>query len=376
MAYNIAHDFNNHLTAILGNLELSREHTSSNSPLAGLLEEAACAARRAADLADQLLIISGRSQIAAQPIQLSHFVEGQRPAFAPVDDASVQFEMNLDQQLPMMEGDPTQIRQLLAALVANAVEAHLGGEGRVWVRTCTSESAPKDAIPLSPKELQGQGPFVVLEVGDNGAGMDEEIKNRIFSPYFSTKFSGRGLGLACVLGIVKSHHGSIEVLSESGKGTIVRVYFPAAVKHERAAPPAGSDATGEVAAPTVLIADDELSVLKVAETFLKRAGFRVYSAQDGFEAVELFRAHADEIGVVLLDMTMPRMSGDEACLEILYMRPDARVILCSGYSEDQLYNRVVRAGMAGFIQKPYDRHGLIEKVREAMHPVAVMSTTR
>lgn len=207
------------------------------------------------------------------------------------------------------------------------------------------------------------GRYVVLEVRDTGSGIDAAILSRIFEPFFSTKFTGRGLGLAAVSGIVRGHKGAIKVHSSPGKGSTFKLYFPAT-------PSADCLRTLEVNAHcyegsnrTVLIVDDEELVRNTARNTLQRRGYRTIEAQDGREAVELFREFAPEINLVLLDLTMPFMNGQEVLRELKMIAPSVRVLLSSGFNEAEAIRRFTGQGLAGFLQKPYTARRLAEIVK-------------
>jgi len=260
----------------------------------------------------------------------------------------------------------SQVRQIIMNLVINASEAIGESSGVITMSTglmeCTreylSESYLQDELP--------DGSYVYLEVDDTGCGMSEEVRSRIFEPFFSTKFTGRGLGLAAVLGIVRGHRGAIKVSSDPGWGTCVRVLFPIsqvkAAVEERAAPgPPRLQGEG-----TLLVVDDEEVVRVLSTRILERAGFTVLLAKDGKEAVEVFEAHAQEIRLVLLDLTMPLMDGEEVFRQMCRIRSDVRAILSSGYSEQDATERFTNLGLAGFLQKPYTADLLMEAVSKAL----------
>jgi len=276
--------------------------------------------------------------------------------------------IQLGAELPDVEGDASQLRQVLINLVSNANDAL--GE-RAGVITITSGLVTADAQYLASTYLDDaldEGPFVFLEISDTGAGMTPETQAKIFDPFFTTKFPGRGLGLAAVLGILRGHRGAIKVYSELGKGSTFKVLLPChpAVLGEGSPVPPPLQPATPPASGTILVADDEPAVLAVAGRVLEKSGFQVVLAPDGRAALELFEAHQPQISAVLLDMTMPGPSSDEVFRELRRRQPDVRVVLTSGYNEQEATSRFVGKGLAGFIQKPWRPADLIEALRAAM----------
>jgi signal transduction histidine kinase/CheY-like chemotaxis protein len=373
MAGGIAHDFNNLLVAILGNIDLGlTELREAEAPARASIEQAGKAALRAAELTAQLLAYSGKGKFVTTRVDLSRLARETADLLRISIAARITLRSDLAPDLQPVTADETQMRQVIMNLITNAADAIGDQPGVIAVRTrrvqadaATFRSAHGDT-DLTP------GPYVAVEVSDTGCGMDAAAQARMFDPFFTTKFSGRGLGLAVVLGIVRAHHGAINVMSTPGKGTTFSVLFPEARRSEGAAaaapPPLPAPAGG-----MILIVDDEEGVRRVARLVLERAGFHVLTAANGREGIEQFRLQADRISAVLLDMIMPDLGGEEVLAEIRKLRPEARVIISSGYDETQTVRGFAgtpggqAAGAAvGFIQKPYLPQALVAKVREAM----------
>ena len=210
------------------------------------------------------------------------------------------------------------------------------------------------------------GRFVALEVTDTGSGMDEATRLRIFEPFFTTKFTGRGLGLSAVMGILRGHRGAIRVTSAPGKGSTFKLLFPATTAPAQRLETAAREPSGLLGHGTILLVDDNEGIIRIARKILERLGFSVLTAANGMEAVDVYAAHATEIVCVLLDLTMPKMNGDEAFRRIRAINPDARVILSSGYGEQQAVRQIAGGGPAGFMQKPYLQETLAQKLREIL----------
>jgi CheY-like chemotaxis protein len=276
---------------------------------------------------------------------------------------------HLDPALPAVEADATQIRQVVMNLITNASDALGEGEGTITIATRQEEIAggePAGGIldrPLAP------GRYALVEVRDTGCGMDEGTFGRIFDPFFTTKQAGRGLGLASVLGIVRGHRGGIRVASGPGRGTTFAVLLPVASP----APEHGAiDRAPAAAKPSgaprkrVLVVDDEENVRRTARAMLEASGLEVVTAADGAEAVESFRTSATRFDAVLLDLTMPRMSGEKTFHELRRIDPGVPVLLMSGFDEQEAVARLEGRGLAGFIQKPYRLQALLGKLREVI----------
>jgi len=267
--------------------------------------------------------------------------------------------------LPCIEGDSTQLQQLIMNLAINAGEAIGAGDGTVLITT-NAQDVDEDYITqlLGAGEI-APGKYVSLEVHDTGCGMDDATRAQIFDPFFTTKFTGRGLGLAAALGIVRGHKGALKVYSAPGKGSTFKVLFPASdVEIPKRAVASGRDALQ--GGKTVLVVDDEEVVRRVVKSMLERHGYKALLAEDGLQAVEILEQMRDEIALIILDLTMPVMNGEEALRRLKLINPDVPILLSSGYNEMEAIQRFAGKGLAGFIQKPYTSARLAEKLRSLL----------
>ncbi len=369
LAGGVAHDFNNLLTGILGNASLALEAGSMNEFGAALVQEVITASHRASELTSQMLAYAGKGRFVVTPLDLSDLVRHISGLVQTSIPRSVQLKLHLGQDLPTIDADAGQIQQVVMNLVINGAEA-IGEERTGTVTVSTRLETTERDLPLriaaagAPDTLR-PGSYVVLEVSDDGCGMEEEMVRRIFDPFFSTKFTGRGLGLAAVQGIVRSHKGALLLESRPGAGTTFRVLFPVS---PQAVPQPPQEPT-ENAVPvfaTVLVVDDEAVVRSTARNMLEKNGCTVLLAENGKEAVAIFARDADRISVVLLDMTMPVMSGADTLYALQSIRPDVKVLLSSGYSEEEATRRFAGGQFSGFIQKPYRPSSLMDKIRKIL----------
>jgi PAS domain S-box-containing protein len=366
LAGGIAHDFNNLLVSILGNAGLALMELAPESPARRSVQGIEAAALRSAELTKQLLAYSGKGRFLIQPLNLSLLVEEMAHLLKISISKTTVFRTRLANNLPAIEGDAAQIQQVVMNLIINASEALGGNIGDIVVSTGVIDADRAYLSETFLDEHQPEGRYVYLEVTDTGCGMDKETRSRIFDPFFTTKFTGRGLGLAAVLGIVRGHGGAIKLYSEPGQGTAFKVLFPSSEQAVSAFEKSSDGAATWRGTGTILIVDDEEGVRLVARKTLEMAGFTVITAEGGRAGVQMFRTHVDEIRAVLLDMTMPDMSGEEVFRAIRTIRPGVRVILSSGYNEQETVSQFQGKGLAGFIQKPYQPMKLIEKVREIL----------
>jgi signal transduction histidine kinase/predicted hydrocarbon binding protein len=366
MSGGLAHDFNNLLVAIIGNAGLALQELADDSPVRDAVVAIEDAAVRAADLTRQLLAYAGKGAVATEPIELSRLVEDMRELLAAAAGKTARIEFSLTPGLPPADADPSQVRQIVMNLVTNAAEAIGMSPGRIVVRTGQQHA---DRAWLADTQLgtsAEEGEYLFIEVQDDGHGMHPATQARIFDPFFTTKFTGRGLGLAAVLGIVRAHRGAIKVTSAPGTGTAMRVLLPAAPVPVRAeAPGAVAAARSASAGATVLVVDDEATVRSVARKVLEREGFAVVVAEGGVEALRIVRERPAAVDLVLLDMTMPDMSGPVTLQELRRLRSDLRIILSSGYTEADTLPQVDGESVP-FIQKPYRPAELVAAIRRAL----------
>lgn len=363
LAGGVAHDFNNLLTVIMGSASAAMEEHPSSRHYPSIV----AASQRAAYLTKQLLAYAGKGQAVVKIIDLSEFVSQAEGLLAASIPKRVKLSFNLATDRPCLEAAETHIEQILMNLVINAGEAiPLRSDGLIQVSTSRCEITPELARRQSTAYDVATGAFVCLEVRDNGAGMDESTRAHIFDPFFTTKFTGRGLGLAAVSGIVRTCRGFIDVQSSPGLGTTFRAYLPASVKAS------ATESTPIVARQrlsgysTVLVVDDEEMVRRLACTALSSHGYAVLEARDGMDALHLLADAPTLPALVLLDLAMPVMGGDELApiLEMKY--PGLKIILTSGYPEEDARANFTSGSVIGFLQKPYTVRALLEQIGEAV----------
>jgi len=360
LAGGIAHDFNNLLTGVLGNAELLKMTYGDNADAMKMVEGITKSARRAVELAQQLVAFARGGKYQIRVLNLNDIVletvDLLHGAFPP----GVIIKKDLAPNLVGVEVDPGQIRQVVMNLLTNAVEA-VGDTGRVTLTTynCTT-ARPVDGQYAAVRP----GPCVCLSVGDTGPGMDADTLARVFEPFYSTKSSGRGLGLAAAYGIVKNHGGLITAHTEVGVGTLFLVQLPAVTDPARQAK--AREHAADPDAVTVLVVDDEQTVLDVTRRMVRHLGYTVLTAADGRDALDLVETHDGQIDLVILDVEMPVMSGAEAYPLLVKARPDVKVIISSGYELDAECRRLLDAGADAFLQKPFCMDALSKAMRDVL----------
>ncbi|MDA8084952.1 MAG: response regulator [Nitrospiraceae bacterium] len=349
----IAHDFNNILTAILGHAELALLRMSAVSPGRENIREIEGAASRAADLARQMLAYSGKGRFVVETLDLNAIIAEMTHMLEVSISKNAVLRFDLHKGLPPVDCDATQLRQVIMNLVINASDAIGSRSGTIAITTGAADCDRAYLAETWLDEHLEEGLYVYLEIADTGCGIGKDELAKIFDPFFTTKFTGRGLGLAAVLGIIRGHRGAIKVQSEPGKGSIFKVLLPASADRGGCMNKESVVVERIGAGRTVLLVDDEETVRAIGRQMLEELGFRTLIARDGREALELFGARSGEISCVMLDLTMPHMDGEEAFRELKRISPDVKVIMSSGYDEQDVTQRFVGKGLAGFIQKPY-----------------------
>jgi PAS domain S-box-containing protein len=363
LAGGIAHDFNNMLMGIMGHAGLALMEVPADNPLRRRLYQIEAAATRAAELTNQLLAYSGRGKFQVEPLSLSHLVDEMEDLLETVISKKANLEHRYAHDLPLIDGDATQIRQVIMNLITNASDALGDRTGKITIALGALETGPSTpCIAGTPPD----GLSVFLDVTDTGTGMEPETLQRIFDPFFTTKFTGRGLGLAAVLGIMRGHHGAIQVVSQPEQGTSFRLFFPCSSQSASRDVNVDSPAQAYESQGLILVVDDEETVRSVASSTLERCGFTVQTATNGRDGLKTFREGAAHIRAVVLDLTMPILGGDEVLAELRSgTGPGATVpiLLSSGYSSTDVAGNLQRFGPIQFLQKPYRPGDLIQKIR-------------
>lgn len=365
LASGVAHDFNNMLTAITGYGEMLRNGFKPDDPMREDVDEILGAAQRAATLTRQLLAFSRQSVLQPRLIVMNDVVRGIYNMLTRIVGSKIDFRTSLDPDLGLVKADPSQMEQVILNLCVNAKDAMPQG-GSLELKTCNVDL---DADASRDAGIEKPGNYVMIAVTDSGTGMDSETRVRIFEPFFSTKPAekGTGLGLATVYGIVKQSGGDIWVYSEVGRGTTFKVFLPrvdepladeVAAKANRGAAPRGSE--------TILLADDEPPILKVARRILESAGYRVLTASDGAKALEVAAAHNGTIDLLLTDMVMPELGGRQVADKLRADRPGLRVLYLSGYTDTAAARQGLMEPGAAFLQKPFSSDSLVRRVREVL----------
>lgn len=370
LAGGIAHDFNNILTIILGHCYVLRELGAPESSDKTHVRQIESAASRAADLCRQMLAYAGKSQLVQSKVNLWLLVDEIVKMLRSAIKKNVSISLDLKRDVPGITADSTQIQQIIMNLIINAAEAIGDANGAITL------SLAKSAIEADQPETDFfgttilPGRYACLTVTDNGCGMEPETQKRIFEPFYTTKFTGRGLGMSAILGIIKAHNGALQLSSQAGAGTTFKVYLPVQETHEtvEAQPEEAPCASSADRGDTVLLVDDEEALRSIGMALLNAVGFEVLTAANGHEAVELFRQRKDSIDLVMLDLIMPEMGGLEAYRKLRQISANVPVVICSGYSAGEVADAIRDDQHAGFAQKPYTPNDLKKLFQELIKP--------
>lgn len=367
----IAHDFNNLLQAILGNLDLALKVIPEEAASRKNIFHAIKAGQHAARLTNMMLAYSGKGTFVVNRLNLSLLVQENAAMLSAAIPKTVILIQQLDHTLPTIMADAGQIQQVVMNLLTNASEAIGDESGSIIISTGVGEFDQETVNRSRLEEKMPPGRYVWIETSDTGCGMDEQTLCKIFDPFFTTKFTGRGLGMSAVLGIIRAHKGAFLVESTPGAGTTIRVLFPVAdlseVEHAvTSSATQESRESGDRHIGVILIVDDEQMIREVCEAMLAELGFETLTASSGEEAVGIFRELGENIGLVVLDQSMPHMDGFTTFQELRRIRPSVKVLLASGYSEQEVSERFTGMGPDGFIQKPFSLSGLADEVRRVL----------
>ena len=364
LAGGIAHDFNNILMAITGNADMAMRRIDKGASPVVHLQRIKQAGDKAADLARQMLAYSGKGKFLVESLDLNYLLEEMLHILRVSISKNVSLQLDLSRPIPAIEVDATQVRQVIMNLVINASEAIGDKSGVITVTTDSISCSEDDLRNFWREDGLSEGEYVYLEIADTGCGMNKTTLGKLFEPFFTTKFTGRGLGMSAVQGIVHSHQGAIDVTSEPGQGSSFKVLLPAS--GQLVAIPASKTPQDDwKGAGTVLLVDDEETVRDICSELLKDLGFSVITACNGREALDKYRS-ADTIDLVILDLTMPQMNGEQCFRELRKSNPDIKVILSSGYSELSDAQKYMEQGLVGFIQKPYWLDTLRETIQKVI----------
>ena len=362
LAGGIAHDFNNILTSIWGSASVALMTIPPGNAARSDIENIVAAGRRATTLTRQMLAYSGKGHFEVRVVDLSEHVREIAQLLETTVPKKVHLRLDLATNLPAIEVDVAQLQQVVMNLVLNGAEAIGDDSGSVLVATGVQEIDSDFSASLFSGEGLAPGRYVFVEVYDTGRGMDEATQAKIFDPFFTTKFAGRGLGLAAVLGIVRAHKGAIKVDSTPGKGSTFKVFFPAspsaAAKRSSEGPQLSYRGRG-----LVLVIDDDEGARQTFRRMLEYVGFTVEEAVDGSEGCAMFTSRPGQFALVVVDMTMPKMSGEETFREIRRTDERVPVILTSGYNEVEATRRFTAKGLAGFLEKPFTADSLARKLQ-------------
>ncbi|MFN2475174.1 MAG: ATP-binding protein [Chthoniobacterales bacterium] len=361
LAGGIAHDFNNILAIILGyatQLEGRNQRPEQISGAVGVIKEAV---ERGAALVQQLLTSARQAEARFASVHLNDLLRETERMLQATFPKIISFELRLERELPIITADRSQLHQVLLNLCVNARDAMPGG-GTIALETSLVTGAGM-AEHFTGAEADA---YACVAVRDNGSGMTREVRSHIFEPFFTTKerAKGTGLGLSVVYGVVNNHRGFVQVATEPGRGTTFRIYLPVTRRADQTPESGGTTPTPQSREPQmIMLVEDEEMLRDLAIQILQGEGYRVIAARDGLEAVDMFRARRDEIGLVVCDLGLPKLGGRDVFLRMKEAKANVRVIIASGYLEPAMRSEMLKAGVIDTIQKPYDFQDLLVKIR-------------
>ncbi len=368
LAGGIAHDFNNILAIIVGYCGLTKmDYAQAENHL----PEIEKAAERAAALCRQMLAYAGKASLSQAPVNTWMLVDDMVSMLKTTIKHNVVIKPELGIDIPLIMGDASQLRQVVMNLIINAAEAIGDAEGEIDVKLAMAEIKAEQPEKDHLGFIMPTGRYIRCEVTDNGCGMDDETQLKIFEPFYTTKFTGRGLGMSAVLGIIKAHNGALQLESRLGRGTTFRVYLPVqhSISETEEIPQITASAPWQ-GSGTILLAEDEVQVKSVAIILLKEMGFNVLDAANGKEALELYQQNAADITMVMTDMGMPVMNGYDLFYALKQLDPGLPIIISSGFGEGDITSKIPREEIAGVINKPYR----FEQLREVLRGLSKRTT--
>ena len=366
LAGGIAHDFNNLLQVILGRADLALSSGNYPNNIHESLKDIETAAQRAAELCRELLVYSGRATYVTAPIELCKLVQEMEMLLQLTNSPGIQIETAFPEEITLIDGDATQLRQLVMNLITNAVDSITDGSGRIRISIEERWCEGSDLASMFTHDSLPAGQYVLLSVSDNGCGMAEETLSRIFDPFFTTKFTGRGLGLASVLGTIRGHHGAISVTSELGVGTHALVHLPA-LTAMRVEPATSTErAVTWQSSGVVLLVDDDEPVRQIGVRMLERLGVKVVSVASGEEALRVIDSEVYDLRCVILDLMMPELSGTDTLRSIREKDQNLPVLIATGYGESDSRDLLGELSANGLLVKPYTSEQLEESLRAVL----------
>jgi CheY-like chemotaxis protein len=355
------------LMTVLGNLGIALSEIDESAPERFSIEEAELAARRAAELSSQMLVYAGQGQGEMRVVALNQLIHNISGMLQINVSRNAILESHFSTENPQTLCDSAQMRQVVMNLVSNAAEAVGDRPGIIRVATGVSRCTRDELAKTVAGAALQAGEYAWFEVSDTGEGMDPETLGKVFDPFFTTRFTGRGLGLSTVLGIIRGHKGTIRVESAKGKGSTFRVLLPLAWESGEANAQS-DDWRFWKGKGMILLVDDEEEVCRLCRRMLEKAGFEVITARDGHDAIELFKRRREDIVCVVLDLVMPRMDGEEALRGIRRVQKDIPVILSSGCNIDDIQSRFRPSELNGMVHKPYQYQELVTELRRVLGP--------